>query len=107
MIVMALKNYVELPRDREKVLRIKWDSFHIEPRSVTDPKVKAPKIVNAASMRVIEEDGVVVDKPFSTLSDKLATTLQLAANNGTLYRFKVGITRRGEGYLTEYTVRFF
>lgn len=104
---MTLANYVKLEADIEKVLRIKQGSFHIEPRTITDPVTKDQKIVNAAVMTVIEEDGKAIDKTFSTLSDKLASTLRVSHENGNLYRYRVGIKPVGEGYAREYQVRLF
>ncbi|RLC79333.1 MAG: hypothetical protein DRJ03_23715 [Chloroflexi bacterium] len=104
---MVLANYVKLETGVEKVLRIKPDSFRIEPRVIIDPVTKNKKTVNAAVMDVIEEDGVPVSKIFSTLSEKLAAILKTAHENGTLYRFRVGIKPVGEGYAREYQVRFF
>jgi hypothetical protein len=104
---MTLENYVKLVPDVEKVLRIREGSFRIEPRTIRDPHTKAPKIVNAAVMDVIEEDGVPVTKSFSTLGEKLAAALQVAHNNGTLYRNRIGIKRVGTGFVSEYQLRFF
>jgi len=104
---MTLENYVKLVRNVEKVLRIKEGSFRISPRTIRDPTTKASKIVNAAVMDVYEEDGAPVSKTFSTLGEKLAAALQVAHNNGDLYRYKVGIKMVGTGYVTEYQIRFF
>jgi len=104
---MVLANYVKLEPNIEKVLRIKPDSFRIEPRIIIDPVTKTQKKVNAAVMDVIEEDGIPVTKIFSTLSEKLAAILKTAHENGTLYRFRVGIKPIGEGFAREYQVRFF
>jgi len=104
---MVLENFVKLEPGKEKVLRIKPDSFRIETRVITDPVTHIKKTVRAAVMDVTEEDGLPVTKIFSTLSEKLAETLKAAADNGTLYRFRVGIKPVGEGYAREYQVRFF
>jgi hypothetical protein len=104
---MTLENYVKLVRNIEKVLRIKEGSFRIEARTITDPSTKIQKTVHAAAMDVYEEDGVPVTKTFSTLSEKLAAALQVAHNNGTLYRGKVGIKMVGSGFATEYQIRYF
>ena len=104
---MTLENYVKLVRDVEKVLRVKEASFRIEERTIRDPVTKAPKIVHAAVMDVIEEDGAPVTKTFSTLGEKLAAALQVAHNNGTLYRNRIGIKAVGVGFVTEYQIRFF
>lgn len=102
--VMALKNYIRLESEKQKVLRFKHESFRIEPREITDPDSKNPKIVNAAVMDVTEEDGQAISTTFSTLSSKLAATLKTMHDNGTLYRGKIGITQRGSGYSRQYEV---
>jgi hypothetical protein len=104
---MTLENYVKLVPDVEKVLRVKEGSFRIEPRTIIDPARKTPKIVNAASVDVYEEDGSPVTKTFSTLSEKLAAALQVSHNNGTLYRYKIGIKMVGAGYAKEFQLRYF
>lgn len=104
---MTLENFVRLVSDVEKVLRFKPESFRIEPRTIIDPFTKATKTVNAAVLDVIEEDGAPSTKTFSTLGEKFAAALQVAHNNGTLYRYRVGITMKGEGFGREYQLRFF
>jgi len=104
---MTLENFVKLESDVEKRLKIREGSFRIEPRIILDSKTKGPKSVNAAVMDVLEEDGKPVTKAFSTVSDKLATQLKVAHDNGTLYRYTVGIKRVGAGYATEYQLRLF
>jgi hypothetical protein len=104
---MTLENYVKLEQDVEKVLRIKTNSFRIEPRIVVDPTTKIQKTVNAAVVDVIEEDGRPVTKTFSTLGEKLATALNVAHTNGTLYTHRLGITMKGAGYAREYQLRLF
>ncbi|RLC85614.1 MAG: hypothetical protein DRJ03_11090 [Chloroflexi bacterium] len=104
---MVLANYVKLETGKEKVLRFRPDSARIEVRLITDPVTKKTKRVRALVIDVIEEDGLPVEKVFSTLSEKLAETLWTAHQTGDLYRFRVGITPVGEGYAREYKVRFF
>jgi hypothetical protein len=104
---MVLENFVKLTPDREKVLRIKPDSFRIEEAEITDPVTKKPKRVRKAVMDVTEEDYRPVVKVFSTLSEKLALQLKTAADTGDLYRYHIGITWHPGGYATEYTVRIF
>ena len=104
---MTLDNFVKLEPDKEKVLRIREGSFRVEPRIILDPRTKSPKSINAAVMDVYNEDGQPVTKGFSTVSDKLATQLKAAHDNGTLYRYNVGIKRVGVGYTTEYQLRLF
>lgn len=104
---MTLENYVKLVKDVEKVLRFKPESFRIETRTIIDPVTKAQKSLNAAVVDVTEEDGRPVTKIFSTLGEKFAAALQVAHNNGTLYRYKLGITMKGEGYAREYQIRMF
>lgn len=104
---MTLENYVRLVPEVETVLRVREGSFRIEPRQITDPISKIPKMVNAAIMDIIEEDREPVSKTFSVLSEKLAAALQVAHNNGTLYRGRVGIKMVGAGFAREYQLRFF
>lgn len=104
---MTLENYVKLEKDVEKILRFKPESFRIEPREITDPKTEIKRTLNAAVVDVTEEDGRAVTKMFTTLGEKLATQLKTAHDNGTLYRYKVGVTMRGEGFGRKYTLRLF
>ncbi len=104
---MTLANYVKLERDREKVLRIRAGSFRLEDRTITDPVTKQSKVRRAAVVDVVSEDGVPVSKTFSTLSEKLASSLSVLHDNGTLYTYSVAITMTGEGFATEYQLRLF
>ena len=104
---MTLENFVKLEAGKEKILKIRPGSFRVEPRAFKDPKTQIPKTINAVVVDVVEEDGKPTAKTFSTVSDKLATQLRLAHENGTLYIYKVGIKRVGEGYGTEYQLRLF
>jgi len=104
---MTLENYVRLEKDVEKVLRFKPESFRIEPREITDSVTEKKRTVNAAVVDVTMEDGRPITKTFSTLGEKLATQLKTAHDNGTLYRYRVGVTMRGEGFGREYTLRLF
>lgn len=104
---MTLENFVRLVPNVEKVLRFKPESFRIEPRVIIDSVTKAQRTVNAAVVDVIEEDGAPSTKILSTLGEKFAAALQVAHNNGTLYRYRVGIIMRGEGFGREYQIRFF
>lgn len=104
---MTLANYVKLVPNIETVIRVKEGSFRIEPREITDPKTKIKKVVNAAAMDVYEENGVPAKKVFSTLSEKLATTLKIAHDNGSLYRYRVSIKPVGADFTREYQVAFF
>jgi len=104
---MTLENYVKLEPEKEKKLQFRPESYRLEPRNITDPKRQVVKTVNAAVLDVMIEDGAPVVKTFSTLSEKLATTLKVAHDNGTLYGRTVGITRSGEGFRTEYSVKLY
>jgi hypothetical protein len=104
---MVLENYVKLEREKEKVLKVKPGSFRVEEATITDPITKKPKRVRKAVIDVVEEDYRPVVKVFSTLSDKLATSLAQMHENGDLYRYHLGITWHPGGYATEYTPRLF
>lgn len=102
---MVLANYVKLVSDVEKLLRIKDGSFRIEEREIIDTVTKKPRTLRAAVMDILAEDRVDVIKTFSTVSDKLATTLQAMHLNRDLYKYTIGITKTGVGFRTEYRVR--
>jgi len=104
---MVLENYVKLEREKEKVLKVKPGSFRVEEGMITDPVTKQPKRVRKAVVDVVEEDYRPVVKVFSTLSDKLATSLAQAHATGDLYRYHIGVTWHPAGYATEYTLRLF
>lgn len=104
---MTLENFVKLENNVEKVIRVKAGTFRIEPREITDPKTERTKTINAAVMDVWEEDGAPVTKTFSTLSEKLASALSAAHQNGTLYQYRVGIKQTGSGFAREYQLRLF
>lgn len=103
----ALGNYIFLERDREKVLKIREGSFHIERRLITDNVTRQQKSINTAVMDVTQEDGKPVTKTFSTTSDKLANTLLAIHLARTLYTQNIGITMKGDGFAREYSVRQF
>jgi len=100
---MVLENYVKLVPETEKILRL--ERPRIDERTVRDPKTKQPTVKRAWVADVVEEDYRPVRKIFSTLADKLATSLQTAADAGDLARYRVGITWYPRDYATEYRVR--
>jgi hypothetical protein len=104
---MTLANFVKLEPNIEKKLRVRPGSFRLEPRTIPDPGTRQPRLVTVAVMTVTEEDGKPVQKEFSTLSEKLATGLKAAADNGTLYGHTIGIKKVGAGYVTEYQIRIY
>lgn len=100
---MILENYVRLEPGKEKILRL--TNPRIEERTIMNSKTKSLQRVRAWVANVVEEDYRPVAKVFSTLSEKLATTLQTAAENSDLTQYRVGITWHPMDYATEYTVR--
>jgi len=100
---MVLENYVKLTAEAEKILKL--ENPRILERTITDPETKRPKIVRAWVADVTEEDYAPVRKIFSTLAEKLAASLQVAADAGDLRRYRVGITWYPRGYATEYRMR--
>lgn len=102
---MTLENYVKLAPEVEKILRIKDGSFRVEDRLITDIITHKEKSLRVAVVDVYEEDRIPVAKSFSTTSEKLATTLKTMHDNGDLYKYPIGITKRGTGFRTEFEVR--
>lgn len=102
---MTLANYVKLAPEVEKILSIKDGSFRVEERLIPDVETQKEKTLRVAVVDVIEEDRVPVTKTFSITSEKLATTFKTMHDNGDLYKYPIGITKRGTGFTTEYTVR--
>ena len=95
--------YVELKAETPKRLVI--DRWNKEDRLVTDPATKQQVKKPAWVFHVVQEDGQVVDKTFSTLSKKLKDTLSPLIDNGQLFSRMVEIVWRPRGYATEYEVR--
>ena len=100
---MTLANYVILKPEVEKILRL--ENPRIEERRTRDPDSKREKTSRVWAADVVEEDYRPVTKTFSTMSEKLAGSLEAARLAGELTRYRVGITRYGSGYATEYRMR--
>jgi len=97
-----LANYVKLIPEQKKCMKL--DNPRIEERVVRDPKTGRNKIVRALVFDCLEEDGVATFKTFSTLSEKLATTLYNLWNTGELKRKRVCIVWHPRDFATEYEV---
>lgn len=99
----VLANYVILPPNVPKRLVLR--NPRIEERIITDPRTKRTKTVRAWVADCEVEDGARVKKMFSTLSEKLAATLQSLHEAGQLEGRLIEITRRPADFATEYEVR--
>lgn len=100
----VLGNYVRLEPGRPKRLHLVSHQF-VE-KIIRDPLIADAKSVRVLQFRVDREDGQKVDKVFSVTSEKLAQAF-LPYLDGQRYRFyEVEIIKTGEGFLTDYTVRF-
>ena len=98
-----IANYVVLPPNKPK--RLKLTDPHIEERTIRDPKTGMLKTVKALVFKCIEEDGVPVNKVFSTLSVKLARMLMALWERRPGDYIYVEIVRHPMDYATEYEVR--
>ena len=99
---LLLGNFVKLEPEKPKRLRV--DKLWIEERVIRDPKAKITKRVRALVLHVIEEDGMPVDKLFSTLSEKLAQQLYALHLSGELYRRTLVIVWHPKDFATQYEV---
>ena len=99
----VLGNFVKLVPNEPKRLRLK--NPRIEERIIHDPKTGRVKRVRAWVADCYEEDGIPVSKTFSTLSEKLASTLQALHDAGMLEDRLIEIVWRPMDYATEYEVR--
>jgi hypothetical protein len=96
-------NYVQLkPAVPKRMLLDRWE---FDERTITDPKSKLTKKATAMVFHCILEDGVAVDKPFSTLSTKLMESLKPHIETGDLFHRMVEIVWYPAGHATEYSVR--
>ncbi len=99
----SLGNFVQLSNDIPK--RLHFTAWKIVEREITDPHTKSPKKAKVLQLDVSREDGIQVSKTYSVLSEKHAQQLAPYLENQSFLRFDFIITRRGRGFLTEYTVR--
>lgn len=100
----VLGNFVRLEPGVRKRLRLANHVFL--DKVIKDPLLGQPKTVRVLQFDVIEEDGQPVRKVFSITSEKLASYF-LPYLEGRRYRnYVVEIEKRGEGFLTEYSVRW-
>lgn len=100
----VLGNYVRLETGVKKRLHLVGHDFVA--KVIRDPLTGQPKAVKVLQFVVDREDGQSVNKVFSVTSEKLAQAF-LPYLDGQRYRgYEVEIEKRGEGFLTEYSVRW-
>ncbi|MEM1944063.1 MAG: hypothetical protein QXE52_08285 [Candidatus Caldarchaeum sp.] len=100
----VLGNFVRLEPGVRKRLRLANHMFL--DKVIKDPMTGQPKTVRVLQFDVVEEDGQPVRKVFSVTSEKLASSF-LPYLEGQRYRnYVVEIEKRGEGFLTDYSVRW-
>jgi len=99
---MVLANYVKLTPDVPKLLH--FIDHAITEKTIMDPLLKRPKTVRSLVFFVDEEDGAMVTKTFSIISEKLAARLWPYVEEKKYVNYNFRITQRGRGFLAEYEV---
>ncbi len=98
----VLSNFVRLTPNVPKTLKI--EECKITEVVVRDPLWGRPIPKRRLTCLVSEEDGVPVNKVFSTLSEKLASQIWELYRAGVLKEHRIRITMIGEGFAREYQV---
>lgn len=99
---MVLDNFVRLEPGVSK--RLHFTSHAIGPHQITDSVTGQPKTANALVFTVDREDGLLVSKTFSVLSEKLAQSLAPHLTDGGYKGLDFIITKSGQGFRTRYQV---
>jgi len=99
----VLGNFVQLVEGIPK--RMRFTYHRIVQRTITDPTIRGPKMVNVLEFNVSEEDGQAVNKSYSVTSEKHAQQLAPFLDGRTYLGRLVTITMHGKGFLREYTVK--
>ena len=97
-----LKNYIKLKPEEKVCMRL--ENPRIEERIVHDPKSGRITIKRALVFDVTEVNGEPIHSQFSTLSEKLATTLYSLWESGELKNKRVCIIWHPRDFATEYEV---
>jgi len=99
---MVLQNYVIL--DTGIPARVHFTDHVIEKRTVTDPRLGTPTTRNVLVFDVDRLNGKEVTAKYSIMAEKHAGQFE-AYLSGQLYRgYDFIITKRGEGFRTNWTV---
>lgn len=99
---MPLGNIVIL--DTGKPERMHFSDHIIEKRDITDPLTGRPAIRNVLVFDVDELNGMPVAAKFSTMAEKLYSTLEPYLVNKAYLNYDMVITRMGTGFRTTYVV---
>ncbi len=99
---MVLENYVKLVQGVP--CRLHFADHAIVRRAITDPDSHRAKEVNALEFVVDREDGKVVSKSYSILSEKHAEDFRRYLADKSYRHFDFSITVYGKGYLAVYSV---
>lgn len=102
MVEQILQNYIALVAGQPK--RLHFKNHAVVPKRIKDPLTSLEKEVQSLVFEVDEEDGVKVVKTFSTLAQKLAALLAPYLPSRTYLNYDFVITKRGQDFVTEYTV---
>jgi hypothetical protein len=98
-----LANYVELQRDVPTRLHF-TDHYYVE-RLIADKELKREKTVRSLVMWVDRLNNEPCARTLSILSRKLASEIEPYLEGRRFRDFDFIITKRGEGFLTDYQVR--
>lgn len=99
---MVLENYVKLVQGVP--CRLHFSDHGIVRRAITDPDSHRSKEVNALEFVVDRENGKVVSKSYSVLSEKHAEDFRRFLADKSYRQFDFVITVYGKGYLAVYSV---
>jgi hypothetical protein len=98
----VLGNFVRLEAGVAK--RLHFVRHEFLDKVIRDPLTGAAKTVRVLQFYVDMEDGQKVSKIFSVTSEKLAAALRPYLEGGRYTQLEFKITKKGEGFLTDYSV---
>ena len=99
---MVLENYVKLTQGVPT--RLHFADHAIIKKTITDPDSRRTKEINALEFVVDRENGKVVSKSYSILSEKHALDFRRYLDDKGYRLFDFTITVYGKGYLAVYSV---
>ena len=99
---MVLENYVKLTEGVPT--RLHFSDHAIVTKTITDPLTHRAKEVKALELVVDRENGAVVSKSYSILSEKHAIDFARYLDNKSYRQFDFVITVYGKGYSAVYSV---
>jgi hypothetical protein len=98
----VLGNFIKLEVGKPK--RLHFTRHEFVDKVIRDPLTGSAKTVRVLQFYVDYEDGQKVAKVFSVTSEKLAAALSPYLEGQRYTRLEFVITKKGEGFLTDYSV---